>query len=154
MHVAATTALAPGEVTERLRACAQGGSAAPAAARALRCELDRRPPKIFLRVPPLTFAPAAELHVDPVGQGSQVVLRLMWGPLPAPFPRAVAAAALVAGLGLLASYSLSPGAVLAAALIAGPAALALWFQRAGERRLRARLAELFGGCDWFARPHP
>ena len=120
---------------------------------ALRCELERQPPKIFLSARPAAFAPAAELRIDPLPQGSHVILRLMWGPLPAPFPRALAAASLALALALLLVSSVSPLWLVAALLLAGLPALALWRQRVGEQRLQHHLSGLLGDCVWSPRPH-
>lgn len=77
----------------------------------------------------------------------------MWGPLPAPFPRALASCGAVLALALIAVFSPSPAwLALAAVLFLAPAA-ALWRQRAGERRMQRHLASLLGGCSFTPRPH-
>lgn len=119
---------------------------------ALRCELDREPPKVFL-ADPGPFAPAAELRIDPLPEGSRVILRLMWGPLPAPFPRALAALGLLLALALLVLFSASALGLGAAALLILLPAAALWRQRSGERRLQDHLSVLLGDCNWTPRPH-
>src|SRR5262245_53465524 len=89
MHVQTRTTLAPGEVEKKLRASEREGT--------LQWSLERKPPKVFLATP-LPVAPAAELRIARDASGSEVILRLMWGPLPAPFPRALALAGLLLAL--------------------------------------------------------
>ncbi len=84
MHVEAMTRFIPREVLARIANPQLVETAAP---QMLRCELERQPPKVFLSEDGVPFPPAAELRIDPLAEGSHVTLRLMWGPLPAPFPR-------------------------------------------------------------------
>lgn len=145
MHVAA---LSPHSRTEVADRCA--GLAGPPEGRRLRYAAERRPPKFFLRGLPLVPPAAAELALDSVGNGTDVVLRLMWGPLPAPFPRAVAAVAVLLALaGLWLAPTLAWLWLLLAAL---PLAL-LFHQQAGERRLQRQLAELLEADGFVPRAH-
>jgi len=153
MHVEATTRLVPGEVLERIAMRPAGPSESTPPAAPLRCELDRQPPRVFLAARPRTFAPAAELRIDPLPEGSHVILRLMWGPLPAPFPRALAGAGVLLALAVLRLAPPSPSWIAAALGLGLVPALVLWRQRSGERRLQDRLSGLLGGCVWSPRPH-
>src|SRR5262249_17108933 len=131
MHVRADTSLPPAEVRARLAGIGtrEGTSAA---ARVLTLDSNRQPAKLFLAAAPLPCRPAARTHLTAPGAGSSVALRLMWGPLPAPFPRAVAALGGLLALILLSVGGGSPAMVIGALLLAGLPAAALLFQRLGE----------------------
>lgn len=145
MHVAALSPHSRAEVVDR---CA-GLAASPGSGR-LRYAAERRPPKFFLRGLPLVPPAAAEIALDSVASGTDVVLRLMWGALPAPFPRAMAAVAVLLALaGLWLAPSLGWLWLLLAAL---PLALLL-YQRTGERRLQRQLAELLEADGFVPRAH-
>jgi hypothetical protein len=163
MHVEATTRLIPREILARIanprlveasEARSERSERRPdeSASEALRCELQRDPPKVFLSGVP-AFPPAAELRIAPLPQGSHVILRLMWGPLPAPFPRALAAVGVLVALALIALFSTSPLWLAAAAVLVVLPAVALWRQRIGERRLQDHLSALLGDCRFSPRPH-
>ena len=65
----------------------------------------------------------------------------MWGPLPAPFPRALAGATVLAAF---VAMAIAPGPDAAWALLTiGPLAL-LWRQRRGEERLQRSLEAALG----------
>jgi hypothetical protein len=150
MHVRAETSLTPEEVRARFSTLAPaGGAPSPP----LRYDAARQPPKFFLEASPVTLPPAAEVAVQGNGSGSSVVLRLMWGPLPAPFPRAVAGAGVLAALTLLAVMGPSVGSSPLAALAAGLPAAALWIQRRGERLLQAQLVRVLGSGPFEPQPH-
>jgi hypothetical protein len=153
MHVHATTPISPDEVKERFEAAARVAAPEGRSTRWLRYAQDRRPPKFFLSSVPLTLPAAAEVAVNPDGHGTHVVLRLMWGPLPAPFPRAVAAAGVLLGLlfPMVADRSLGSG-IIASLLILVPLA-ALLYQRRGERELQAQLSRILGVPTFEPKPH-
>src|SRR5215831_2460939 len=153
MHVHASTPISPDEIKKRFEAAARVPDRRDPSTRWLRYAQDRRPPKFFLSSVPITLPAAAEVAVNPVGQGSHVVLRLMWGPLPAPFPRAVAAAGVLLGLlvAMVADQSLGTG-IIVSLLILLPLA-ALLYQRRGEQKLQAQLSRILGGPTFEPQPH-
>jgi len=147
MHVHTETTLSPDEVLARFASLGRdraGGLVVAA---------HRRPPKLYRPAWPGTLPAAAEVAVDGHARGAEVVLRLMWGPLPAPFPRALVGAGALLGALVLALSGGLPGAWLAAGLLAGLPAAALLVQRRGERDLQRRLGELLGGVRFRPRPH-
>jgi len=115
---------------------------------------ERSPPKLFTTGFPLTLPATAEVSVKGVaGEGSHVVLRLMWGPFPAPFPRVVTAVGIIGGI---AAIAVEPTSVMN--VVAGVGAVVLSFlmlrhQMAGEERMKEKLTTLFGGAGWAPRPH-
>ncbi|HKC92989.1 MAG TPA: hypothetical protein VKB81_03110 [Nitrospira sp.] len=153
MHVHATTPISPDEVKKRFEAAAEVADQESCSTRWLRYAQDRRPPKFFLSSVPVTLPAAAEVAVNPDGHGTHVVLRLMWGPLPAPFPRAVAAAGILLGLlvWIVADRSMGSG-IIASLLILLPLA-ALLYQRRGERELQAQLSRILGVQTFEPKPH-
>ena len=153
MHVHASTPISPDEIKKRFEAAARVPDRRGPSTRWLRYAQDRRPPKFFLSSVPITLPAAAEVAVNPDGQGSHVVLRLMWGPLPAPFPRGVAAAGFLLGLlfAMVADRSLGSG-IIASLLILLPLA-ALLYQRRGERELQAQLSRILGIPTFEPKPH-
>ena len=153
MHVHATTPISPDEVKLRFEAAAEVADQESCSTRWLRYAQDRRPPKFFLSSVPVTLPAAAEVAVNPDGHGTHVVLRLMWGPLPAPFPRAVAAAGILLGLlvWIVADRSMGSG-IIASLLILLPLA-ALLYQRRGERELQAQLSRILGVQTFEPKPH-
>src|SRR5262245_15225220 len=153
MHVHATTPISPDEVKKRFEAAAEVADQESCSTRWLRYAQDRRPPKFFLSSVPITLPAAAEVAVNPDGQGSHVVLRLMWGPLPAPFPRAVAAAGILLGmLFAMVKYRNLGGGVIASLLILLPRA-SLLDERPGERELQAQLSRILGVPRFEPKPH-
>jgi hypothetical protein len=152
MHVHATTPISPDEVKERFEAAAEVADQESCSTRWLRYAQDRRPPKFFLSSVPVTLPAAAEVAVNPDGHGTHVVLRLMWGPLPAPFPRAVAAAGILLGLLVWIVADRSMGSGIMASLILLPLA-ALLYQRRGERELQAQLSRILGVQTFEPKPH-
>ncbi|MEM1436849.1 MAG: hypothetical protein AAGG11_22575 [Pseudomonadota bacterium] len=105
---------------------------------------DRQPPKFWLRRFPGTFPAAAEVTILSRGARSEVVLRLMWGPLPALVPRAGAAAGLLAGLTALILGGFGLADLLLAAILVIIPGSGLLYQRAGEQELMSKLARCLG----------
>lgn len=115
--------------------------------------MNRTPPKFFLSGAPVTPPAAAEVAVNEASGGAEVVIRLMWGPLPAPFPRALAGAGLLLGL-LIAIFSdRSPGAWALAVLVTVLPGVALLYQQNGERELQSQLSRLLDGARFTPKPH-
>jgi hypothetical protein len=115
--------------------------------------LDRRPPKFFLAGAPVTPPAAAEVAILEQSGGAEVVLRLMWGPLPAPFPRALAGAGLLLGLLLAIFTDRSPGVWVLAFLVAILPGAALLYQQRGEQELQLQLSRLLDGARFTPKPH-
>ncbi len=150
MHVNTDTSLSAVEINERFASLA---SRPINADRALYYVAGRNPPKFFLPGPRLTMPAAAEVWVEQKITGAEVILRLMWGPLPAPFPRALAGLALLAAclvLGLSARTTGDLGLSVALALL--PLCW-LQIQRRGERVLQAEIGHLLGDLQFHSRPH-
>ena len=153
MHVHTKTTMTPEKVRARFEASEKSGREKPVHLRQLFYARDRRPPKFFLAGAPVTPPAAAEVAVNEQSGGAEVVLRLMWGPLPAPFPRALAGGGLLLGL-LIAIFSdRSAGAWALAVLVAVLPGLALLYQQRGERELQAQLSGLLDGARFTPKPH-
>lgn len=153
MHVHAKTTLTPDTVRARFEASEKSGIEKPVHLRHLSYARDRRPTKFFLAGAPVTPPAAAEVAINEQSEGAEVVLRFMWGPLPAPFPRALAGAGLLLGL-LIAIFSdRSIGAWAAAAFFAVLPGLALLYQQRGERELQSQLSRLLDGARFTPKPH-
>ena len=153
MHVGAQVSLSPDQVRARIRNASERGLGAPISAGRLRLEVGRRPPKLFLDRFPVTLPTAAELAVRAAPTGTRVVLRLMWGPLPAPFPRVVAAIGVLFGLWALVVWPGSGLGLAAAELLAGAPTLALIYQSRGEKHLQAALGQILDGATFRSQPH-
>jgi hypothetical protein len=121
--------------------------------RLLHYEIHRNPPKMFVEGLRLTLPPAAEVAVNDVANGSEVVLRLMWGPLPAPFPRCLAIAGIVAGALLLAFAELTVVTWIAFMLVTLIPLTALYWQKTGEENLKSVLSAVLDGASFTAKPH-
>lgn len=119
----------------------------------LRFDATRTPPKIFLTNSYLTFPPAAEVKVNEEEDGSEVILRLMWGPLPAPFPRAVAAAGVLFSLIYFALMEASLANSLIALFVAGIPLLWFLFQQRGEGILQKTLTKYLKNSNWAVHHH-
>lgn len=153
MHVHTKTALTPDTVRARFETMGKSGRESTTSSRGLHYEMDRRPPKFFLAGVPVTPPAAAEVAILEQSGGAEVVLRLMWGPLPAPFPRALAGAGLLLGL-LIAIFSdRSPGVWVLAALVAVLPGAALLYQQRGEGELQSQLSRLLDGARFTPKPH-
>jgi hypothetical protein len=151
MHVHTETALSPDEVKARFQARTEAGY--KTARRTLLYARDHTPPKFFLPGALVTLPAAAEVSLGRLAKGTDVVLRLMWGPLPAPFPRAVAAASVLIGL-LIAIFSdRTIGNWLLAALVVFLPAAALLYQHVGERELQSQLSDMLDGAKFLPKPH-
>ncbi len=146
MHVHAATTLSAETITARFN---QVGLAGSASTTPLRYAGERQPPKFFLQGMPMRPPAAAEVSITEKSGGADVVLRLMWGPLPAPFPRALA------GIGLLilvfSDHAVSSW-LLGAVFIVAPAT-ALFCQRQGERVLQSSLSDMLDGAVFRPIPH-
>ena len=153
MHVHTETSLSADQVKATFEAIQKAQGSYAASLYTLRYASTRTPPKFFLIGVPITLPAAAEVSVNPRPQGSDVVLRLMWGPLPAPFPRAVAAGGVLLGL-LLALFSdHTVGNWVLASLIALLPLAALLYQQRGERELQTQLSRVLGGTTFVPKPH-
>jgi hypothetical protein len=153
MHVHTKTALTPKKVQARFETSGEVGREKSTSSREFLYAMHRRPPKFFLAGAPLTPPAAAEVVINERPGGAEVVLRLMWGPLPAPFPRALAGAGLLFGL-LIAIFSdRSVGAWALAILIAVLPGAALFYQQRGEQELQLQLSRLLDGARFTPKPH-
>jgi type IV secretory pathway VirB2 component (pilin) len=148
MHVKVDTPLTPAEIEARF-----AGVARQPAARVLRYDTSRTPPKFFLSALPVTMPAAAESALYAGNEGTEVVLRLMWGPMPAPFPRVVAALGVILACGILAFSSRTAADWMFALVIAGLPLALLAYQREGERVLQERLATVLGSAPFVPKPH-
>ena len=77
----------------------------------------------------------------------------MWGPLPAPFPRALAGAGLLLGLLLTIFTDRSPGVWALAILVAVLPVAALLYQQRGEQALQSQLSRLLDDAQFTPKPH-
>ncbi|HEX7038221.1 MAG TPA: hypothetical protein VF210_20825 [Pseudomonadales bacterium] len=149
MEVEAHTSLTAPEVQARLEAL-EHEAAAAFLPRRLVYERSGDRSRLYLSGRRFAPRPTAEVAVDGYHRGAAVVLRPMWGPLPALWPRALT----LIGLGLATAVLLYLGRdplhwLLAAAAVALPMA-AFVVQRLGERRLQERLGEVLGGAGFAA----
>ena len=152
MHVHTLTTLSPEAVRTRFEA-ADTRSGPSTGSRRLIYAKDRVPPKFFLTGMPVTLPAAAEVSVTGRSGGSDVVLRLMWGPLPAPFPRALAGLGALLALLLVGASDGTWGDWLGASLLLLLPLVLLLYQRQGERELQSRLSGLLDGARFTPRPH-
>ena len=153
MHVHTTTALSPDTVRARFEATGKSDREKSTASRRLLYALDRTPPKFFLTGAPVTPPAAAEVSICEHSGGANVVLRLMWGPLPAPFPRALAGAGVLLGLLIAILSDRSTGVWVLAALVSLLPIAALLYQQRGERELQSQLSRLLDGARFTPKPH-
>lgn len=152
MHVHTETVITAVEVIARLQAAAETDAALADTTRKLSCDAERVPPKVSLSGIRLLPPAAAEVVTAERSGATEVVLRLMWGPLPAPFPRALAAAGvLVAGLVLVVAAP-SPLAWLGATLVAALPVAAWLYQRGGEQLMQERLNDVLQGSGFTPGP--
>jgi hypothetical protein len=153
MHVHTKTTLTPEKVRARFEMSGKSDLKTSTPSCKLIYAMDRRPPKFFLAGAPVTPPAAAEVAVNEASGGTEVVLRLMWGPLPAPFPRALAGAGLLVGL-LIAIFSdRSTGVWVLVFLSAILPAAALLYQQKGEQELQSELSRLLDGATFTPKPH-
>jgi hypothetical protein len=150
MHVHATTTLSAEAIRARFEQIGSTGSASQAP---LIYARERRPPKLFLPGMPVTPPAAAEVSITETSRGADVVLRLMWGPLPAPFPRALAGIGLVLGSLILVLLDRTVSTWLLAALFIVAPVTALLYQRQGERVLQSSLSTMLDGATFRPKPH-
>ena len=153
MHVHTKTTLTPDTVRARFEASVKSNPENTTSSRKLHYAMDRTPPKFFLAGAPITPPAAAEVAIFEQSGGAEVVLRLMWGPLPAPFPRVLAGGGLLLGLLIAVFSDRSAGAWALAALVAVLPGLALLYQQNGERELQSQLSHLLDGARFTPKPH-
>jgi hypothetical protein len=153
MHVHAKTTLTADKVRARFEMSGQSDREKSVTSRQIFYAGNRTPPKFFLVGAPVTPPAAAEVAILEQSGGAEVVLRLMWGPLPAPFPRALAGAGLLLGLLITIFSDRSTGAWALAVLVAVLPGLALLYQQNGERELQAQLSRLLDGARFTPKPH-
>lgn len=153
MHVYTKTTLTPGKVWARFESCGKSGPEKSTASPQLLYAKDRTPPKFFLAGAPVTPPAAAEVSISEQSGGAEVVLRLMWGPLPAPFPRALAGAGALLGLLIAIFLDRSPGAWALAVLVTVLPGVAVLYQQKGERELQSQLSRLLDGARFTPKPH-
>ncbi len=153
MHVHTKTALTPKKVQARFETSGEVDREKTAPSRQLLYARNRMPPKFFLAGSPITPPAAAEVAISEQSGGAEVVLRLMWGPLPAPFPRALAGGGLLLGLLIAVFSDRSAGAWALGALVAVLPGLALLYQQNGERELQSQLSRLLDGAKFTPKPH-
>ena len=151
MHVFADTVISEEEVRKKFESVA--GSAGTGSSRKLSFDATCNPQKFFLSGIPVTPPAAAEVAILKRSGGAEVVLRLMWGPLPAPFPRALALVGVLLGVLLAWLSDGSAGVLATASLIALLPVAALLYQQAGERRLQSQLGESLGVPRFQPKPH-
>lgn len=149
MEVEAHTTLTAPEVQARLDALVQR-CAPTTPRRTLVYQNIGGRPRLYLSG--WRFSPwvTAEVAVDGYHRGAAIVLRPMWGPLPAQWLRVFCVAGLVLAAIVLVYLGRGPWHCLFAASAAVlPIGACIW-QRLGERRLQARLAELLDGAGFAA----
>lgn len=158
MHVATETKLTPEQVKDRfnnIRSSSETTTQEKIPGNSVNLSYDpkRTPPKFFLAGAPVTLPAAAEVAINDKTEGAEVVLRLMWGPLPAPFPRALAACGVLLCVLLMAFFSTVQPLWVIATLSAVLPVAALIYQMRGEKRLQTRLSELLDGVTFTPRAH-
>jgi hypothetical protein len=115
---------------------------------------NRQPPKVFLAGSSVIPPTAAEVAVMKQRGGStDVVLRLMWGPLPAPFPRVLAGIGTLLGILILILSDRTAGAWCLASLCIVLPVVALLHQQQGERVLQSLLSNILDGATFKPKPH-
>ena len=150
MHVHTETPLSPEQIESRFQNL---GVTPESSARELTYKQERQPPKLFLGGLPCTLPAAAEVTLNQQTEKTEIILRLMWGPLPAPFPRAVAAiGVLLCILIALLSNNAIISWVLGPLLAIFPI-LALFYQKQGEKDLQEQLTQTLDGASFKAKPH-
>jgi hypothetical protein len=150
VHVHTTTSLSAETIKTRFE---KTGSADSEPAVSLIYSGQRRPPKFFLPRIPVAPAAAAEVTITEKSGGADVVLRLMWGPLPAPFPRALAGIGLLLGLLTLILSERTLGSFLLATFFIVIPFAALLYQQQGERVLQSLLSHMLDGATFTPKSH-
>lgn len=153
MHVHTITPLSPEAVKARFKASTTADAEKATNVGKLTYASDRIPPKFFLASAPVTLPAAAEVALNDQAGGTEVVLRLMWGALPAPFPRAVAGVGVLIGLLILLFSDRTVGDWLLATLVIVLPVAALMYQQKGERELQAQLSARLDGASFTPKPH-
>lgn len=153
MHVHTRTTLSPEAVKARFNEVSTPAVATPTSAQQLIYAGERTPPKFFLAGAPVIPPAAAEVSVTTHPGGADVVLRLMWGPLPAPFPRALAGVGGLFGMLILLFSDRSAAATLLSLLLLLLPIAALLYQQKGERELQSRLGDMLDGATFTPKPH-
>ena len=149
MHVHAVTALSPETVRARLESLGKYHLDLLDLSIPLRYAPDWTPSKLFVTDRSLTHSAAAEVSVGRHALGAEIVLRLMWGPLPAPFPRALVGVAGLIALLILVFSDRSPGDWLLAVLVVIPTIVVLHQQQRGERELQQQLSGVLNGATFL-----
>ncbi|MEM6709712.1 MAG: hypothetical protein AAF648_13095 [Pseudomonadota bacterium] len=155
MHVRTQTRLNESQLMEHFEALATTDG--------LDFVATRSPPKFWLRRFPGTLPAAAEvaIHADSETEGetantesvTELVLRLMWGPLPAPFPRAVALTGLLAAAALLLFSDRGAADWVLAAIFTVIPGVCLFYQRAGEQELQAMVRSALESTPFEPKAH-
>jgi hypothetical protein len=114
---------------------------------------NRMTPRFLLPKAPFVPSASAEVSVLPRADGTEVVLRLLWGPFPAPVPRALVGFGLLLGI-LTLTYSQRGSGVWAVAMLVIFLPLAaLHRQQEGEQELQARLSSILDSTPFVPKPH-
>lgn len=153
MHVQAKTTLSPKNVAARFEAQRKTVPQKTPSGRKLVYAANRKPPKFFLNGAPVIPPTAAEVSLAEQSGGTNVVLRLMWGSLPAPFPRALVGVGVLVGLLIVLLSDRSLVTWLLAAACAFIPALALLYQQRGELELQSQLTDMLDGARFSPKPH-
>ena len=153
MHVHAVTALSPETVRARFESLPKYDAGLFDLSSPLRYALNRTPPKVYLSDRSLTLSAAAEVSVTRHSLGTEIILRLMWGPLPAPFPRALVGMAVLLSLLVLVFSDRTVGDWFLVLLAMVPAIVALHQQQRGERELQQRLSGILNGTTFLPASH-
>lgn len=153
MHVHTQTTLSSETIHARFKDACRHGVDTSFSAHRLIYASDRTPPKFFLAGAPVIPPAAAEVSVTTQSSGADVVLRLMWGPLPAPFPRAIAGISGLFGLLILIFDGHTISHWLSATLLILLPIAALLYQQRGERELQSLLSRMLDGATFTPKPH-
>lgn len=142
MRVHAETVITAVEVVARIQAAAETDAARSDPGRRLCCDPQRVPPRVSLTGLPVLPAAGAHVTTEERTGATDVTLQFRWGPMPAGVVRMLAALGGVLALAVLVGSDRSAGSWLAAALLVALPLGALFYQRAGEATIQARLADV------------